>query len=59
MMGFGGTVGIGNLLVGPVVEAVGITNVLLFGAGVALVLAWYADVRTPRLQMLLGAELAQ
>jgi MFS family permease len=59
MMGFGGTVGIGNLLVGPVVEAVGITNVLLFGAGVALVLAWYADVRTPRLQVLLGAELAQ
>jgi MFS family permease len=59
MMGFGGTVGIGNLLVGPVVEAVGITNVLLFGAGVALLLAWYADVRTPRLQVLLGAELAQ
>lgn len=59
MMGFGGTVGIGNLLVGPVVEAVGITNVLLFGAGVALVLAWYADVRAPRPQVRLGAELAQ
>jgi predicted MFS family arabinose efflux permease len=61
MMGFGGTVGVGNLLVGPVVEAVGITNVLLFGAGVALVLAWYADVR-PRadsVQVVLGAELAQ
>ncbi len=36
MMGFGGTVGVGNLLIGPVVAAVGITNVLLFGAGVAL-----------------------
>ena len=36
MMGFGGTVGIGNLLIGPVVEAVGITDVLLFGAVVAL-----------------------
>jgi predicted MFS family arabinose efflux permease len=60
MMGFGGTVGIGNLLVGPVVAAVGITNVLLFGAGVALVLAWYADVRSPPdLQLVLGAELAQ
>jgi MFS family permease len=60
MMGFGGTVGIGNLLVGPVVEAVGITNVLLFGAAVALVLAWYADVRSPsELQVVLGAELAQ
>ena len=45
MMGFGGTVGLGNLVVGPVVAAVGITNVLLFGAGAALLLAWYADVR--------------
>jgi MFS family permease len=60
MMGFGGTVGIGNLLIGPVVEAIGITNVLLFGACVALVLAWYADVRPPPdLQVVLGAELAQ
>jgi MFS family permease len=61
MMGFGGTVGVGNLLVGPVVEAVGITNVLLFGAFVALVLAWYADVRPPSdsVQVVLGAELAQ
>jgi len=60
MMGFGGTVGIGNLLIGPVVAAVGITAVLLFGAVVALVLAWYADVRTPpEVQVVLGAELAQ
>ena len=50
MMGFGGTVGFGNLAVGPVVDAVGITNVLLFGAGVAVLLAWYADVRTSRAQ---------
>ena len=48
MMGFGGTVGLGNLLAGPVVAAVGITTVLLFGAGVALFLAWYADVPQPR-----------
>jgi predicted MFS family arabinose efflux permease len=60
MMGFGGTVGIGNLLIGPVVEAVGITTVLLFGAVVALGLAWYADVRPPpEVQVVLGAELAQ
>jgi MFS family permease len=60
MMGFGGTVGVGNLLIGPVVAAVGITNVLLFGAAVALVLAWYADVRAPpEVQVVLGAELAQ
>jgi predicted MFS family arabinose efflux permease len=45
IMGFGGTVGLGNLLIGPVVAAVGITIVLLFGASVALLLAWYADVR--------------
>jgi MFS family permease len=48
IMGFGGTVALGNLLVGPVVSAVGITDVLIFGAGVALALAWYADVRAPR-----------
>jgi MFS family permease len=60
MMGFGGTVGVGNLLIGPVVAAVGITNVLLFGAGVALVLAWYADVSAPpEVQVALGADLAQ
>ena len=60
MMGFGGTVGIGNLLVGPVVAAVGITPVLLFGAAVALVMAWYADVRPrPAAQAVLGVELAQ
>jgi predicted MFS family arabinose efflux permease len=47
IMGFGGTVALGNLLVGPVVAAVGITDVLLFGAGVALALVWYADVRQP------------
>jgi MFS family permease len=61
MMGFGGTVGIGNLLVGPVVSAVGITDVLLFGAAVAMLLAWYADVRPASSsdQAVLGVELAQ
>jgi len=60
MMGFGGTVGIGNLLIGPVVAAVGITDVLLFGACVALALAWYADVRPrPDAQVVLGVGLAQ
>ncbi|HVB92494.1 MAG TPA: MFS transporter [Acidimicrobiales bacterium] len=59
IMGFGGTVALGNLLVGPVVDALGITTVLLFGAGVALALAWYADVRAPEDQAVWGAELAQ
>ncbi len=45
IMGFGGTVALGNLVIGPVVSTVGITDVLLFGAGVALLLAWYADVK--------------
>jgi MFS family permease len=48
IMGFGGTVALGNLIVGPVVSSVGITDVLIFGAGVALCLSWYADVRAPR-----------
>jgi len=47
IMGFGGTVALGNLVVGPIVAEVGITAVLIFGAGVALALAWYADVRVP------------
>ena len=34
----GGTVALGNLLIGPVVSALGITDVLIFGAGVALIL---------------------
>jgi MFS family permease len=60
MMGFGGTVGIGNLMIGPVVSAIGITDVLLFGAGVALLLAWYADVRARVVgDQPVGLELAQ
>jgi predicted MFS family arabinose efflux permease len=47
MMGFGGTVGLGNLIGGPIVSELGITSVLLFGAGIALLLAWFADVRNP------------
>ena len=36
IMGFGGTVGVGNLIAGPIVERGGDHVVLLFGAGVAL-----------------------
>jgi len=60
IMGFGGTVALGNLLIGPVVDTIGISDVLLFGAGVALLLAWYADVRAPADQVDgFGAALAQ
>jgi MFS family permease len=44
IMGFGGTVPIGNLLAGPVIEASSITVVVLIGAAVAVVLAWCADL---------------
>jgi MFS family permease len=60
IMGFGGTVALGNLLIGPVVDTIGITDVLLFGAAVALLLAWYADVRGEADQIgEFGAALAQ
>lgn len=45
IMGFGGTVAVGNLLAGPVVQLVGVRSLLLGGAVVALGLAGYADVR--------------
>ncbi|MGZ8765044.1 MAG: MFS transporter [Acidimicrobiia bacterium] len=44
IMAFGGTVPIGVVLAGFVVDPVGITTVLLFGAAVALALAAYANL---------------
>jgi hypothetical protein len=41
-----------------VVAAVGITSVLLFGAVVALILVWYADVRPLHRVIGLGLGLA-
>jgi MFS family permease len=47
-MAFGGSVSVGNLLFGPVMDAVGATPVLLLGALGAVGLAWYCDlVRRP------------
>jgi predicted MFS family arabinose efflux permease len=45
MMGFGGTVSLANIAFGPLIDEVGMTPVMLFGSGVALLLAWYADLR--------------
>jgi MFS family permease len=45
MMGFAGTVPIGNLIAGPVIEVTSITVVVLIGAAVALALAWFADLQ--------------
>jgi MFS family permease len=44
IMGFGGTVPIGNLLAGPIIEATSITVVVLAGAAIAVGLAAYADL---------------
>ena len=44
IMGFGGTVPIGNLLAGPLIDATSVTTVVLTGAVVAVALAAYADL---------------
>ncbi|MEX2292205.1 MAG: MFS transporter [Acidimicrobiales bacterium] len=44
IMGFGGTVPIGNLIAGPIIEATNITVVVLVGAAISVGLAWYADL---------------
>lgn len=47
MMGFGGTVSLANIAFGPLIDEVGMTPVTLAGGGIALLLAWYADLRAP------------
>jgi MFS family permease len=47
IMGFGGTVGLGNLVAGKVIDATSVTAVLLVNAAVAFALAWYADISVP------------
>lgn len=47
IMGFGGTVALGNLIGGPVAAVIGVRGLLLGGAVVAFALTWYADVRPP------------
>jgi MFS family permease len=44
IMGFGGTVPIGNLIAGPLIEATSVTTVVLAGSVIALALAVYADL---------------
>ena len=46
-MGFAGTVALANAVFGPVVDEIGMTPVMLFGAAVAVLLAWYCDLRPP------------
>lgn len=48
IMGFGGTVPIGNLIAGPVIDTTSITIVVLAGAVVAAALSWYARLEPDR-----------
>ena len=43
-MAFGGTVPLGNMIFGPVIDAIGARWVLLGGAAWALFLAWWCDI---------------
>lgn len=43
-MAFGGTVPVGNLIAGPIMDAVGARWVLGFGAAFAVLLAWWANL---------------
>jgi MFS family permease len=53
-MSFGGTVTIGGLLAGPIIDAIGARWVLFFGALFALFLAWWGDLdRLPKNAFLL------
>lgn len=46
VMAFGGTVPIGALVAGPIIDATSVTAVLIGGAVVAAILVIYADLRT-------------
>jgi len=58
MMGFGGTVSLANLAFGPIVDEIGMTPVMLAGAGVALALSRYADVEPAEPAISTSAALA-
>ena len=48
-MSFGGTITVGGLLAGPIIDATGARWVMAFGAAYALFLAWWCDLdRLPR-----------
>jgi MFS family permease len=47
IMGFGGTVPLGNLIGGPLIQSTSVTTVVLSGALIAVGLAWFADFSPP------------
>jgi predicted MFS family arabinose efflux permease len=56
IMGFGGTVPFGGLAGGWLMEHVSITSVLVGGAVVSVLLAWYADLRPATEQHAVSSE---
>jgi MFS family permease len=59
MMAFGGTVPLGNLVAGPLIDATSVTTVVFPGALMAIALAWWADTRTDRPYAHLSASAQQ
>jgi hypothetical protein len=55
IMGFGGTVPIGNLIAGPIIEATSMSAVMLVGAACALGLTFYARLE-PETEAGVGAS---
>ena len=51
MMTFGGTVPVSGLISGWIVTHIGVNPVIYFGAGFALFLAWFADLREPEFRV--------
>ena len=45
-MAFGGTIPIGNMIFGPVMDSIGARPVLYFGAAWAFVLSWWCNIHT-------------
>jgi predicted MFS family arabinose efflux permease len=54
IMGFGGTVPIGNLIAGPIIDATSVTGVMLAGSVIALCLAAYADLNDAPVEIVLA-----
>ena len=55
IMGFGGTVPFGGLGAGAIMEHTGVTPVMVFGAAVAVALAWYARLDRPEAELAVAA----
>ncbi len=57
-MAFGGTVALGNLAFGPVIDRFGSRWVLLGGAAFSILLSWFCDLRRPEFDSEITTETA-